>query len=144
MSRFSDTLMEHFQSPASRGAMECPDLLGRGSLGGYPPFVTVYLRVDGNRIAHASFEAEGCGVTIACGSILTELVRGRTFDECASITAQHIAYALDGIPVGKESCAEVTISALRDAIRTASHDHEINTEQEQTQAAARQSRNQKN
>jgi NifU-like protein involved in Fe-S cluster formation len=117
MSRFSDTLMEHFQSPASRGAMECPDLLGRGSLGGYPPFLTVYLRLRGNRVAHAAFEAEGCGVTIACASMLTELVQGRTLDECAAITVQQIAQALDGIPAGKEYCAEVTIAALRDAIR---------------------------
>jgi NifU-like protein involved in Fe-S cluster formation len=117
MSRFSDTLMEHFQSPPSRGNMESPDLLGRGSLGGYPPFLTVYLRLGGNRVAHAAFEAEGCGVTIACASMLTELVQGRTLDECASITAQHIAHALDGIPVGKEYCAEVAVRALQDAIR---------------------------
>jgi NifU-like protein involved in Fe-S cluster formation len=60
MSRFSETLMEHFQSPVSRGAMERPDLVGKGSLDGYPPFVEVYLRIEGERVADATIEAEGC------------------------------------------------------------------------------------
>jgi NifU-like protein involved in Fe-S cluster formation len=117
MSHFSDTLMEHFQTPTNRGAMESAHLVGKGNLNGYPPSVSLYLRMAQDRVLEATFEAEGCGVTIACGSILTELVRGRTLDECASITAQQIAHALDGIPAGKEYCAEVAVRALQDAIR---------------------------
>jgi NifU-like protein involved in Fe-S cluster formation len=117
MSRFSDTLMEHFQTPANRGAMESPDVIGRGSLDGYPPFVTLYLRVNGDRIVDTAFEAEGCGVTIACGSALTELVRGRNLAECGQITSHELAQALDGIPSGKEYCADVAIRALRDTVR---------------------------
>lgn len=109
--------MEHFQAPANREAMECPDLVGKGSLDGYPPFVTFYLRTDRNHVVDATFQAEGCGVTIACNSILTELVRGRSLAECRQITILEIAQALDGIPSGKEYCAEVAICALRDAIR---------------------------
>jgi hypothetical protein len=52
MSRFSDTLMEHFQSPINRGAMELPHLVGKGSLDGYSPFLTLYLRDDSDRIAN--------------------------------------------------------------------------------------------
>jgi NifU-like protein involved in Fe-S cluster formation len=96
--------------------MESPDVIGRGSLNGYPPFVTLYLRVNSDRIVDAAFEAEGCGVTIACGSALTELVRGRSIAECSQITAHELAAALDGLPVGKEYCAEVAIRALKDAV----------------------------
>jgi NifU-like protein involved in Fe-S cluster formation len=87
MSRFSDTLMEHFQAPISRGVMESPSLVGTGSLDGYPPFVTFYLRIDSGHITDATFQAEGCGVTIACGSMLTELVHGRSLAECRQLTA---------------------------------------------------------
>jgi nitrogen fixation NifU-like protein len=117
MSRFSDTLMEHFQSPANRESMAAPDLVGQGSLDGYFPFVTLYLRITGQRVADGTFEAEGCGVTIACGSMLTELVHGRSLAECRQLTAHALAEALDGIPPGKEYCAEVAIRALQDAIK---------------------------
>jgi NifU-like protein involved in Fe-S cluster formation len=97
--------------------MECPHLVGRGSLGGYPPNVTLYLRIEGDCIEDATFEAAGCGVTIACGSMLTELVRGRSLVECRQITADELWQALDGAPMGKEYCADVAISALRDALQ---------------------------
>jgi NifU-like protein involved in Fe-S cluster formation len=111
-------MMEHFQSPANRGAMEQANAVGRGSLDGYPPFLTVYLRIGDKRVADAAFEADGCGVTIACGSMVTELVKGRSRVECRQITAETLAKALDGIPIEKEHCAAVAISALHDAIRS--------------------------
>jgi nitrogen fixation NifU-like protein len=117
MRRLSDTLMDHFQSPANRGRLDCSDLVGRGSLDGHPPFVVLYLRIDGDRVARATFEAEGCGVTIACASMLTELVRGTDLAECRQITPHDLSVALDGIPSGKEYCADVTIAALQDALR---------------------------
>jgi NifU-like protein involved in Fe-S cluster formation len=110
--------MEHFQSSANRCTMECADAVGRGSLDGHPPFVTVYLRIDRERVADATFEAEGCGVTIACGSMLTELVHARKLADCRQITIETLAQALDGIPAGKEYCAAVAISALHNAIRS--------------------------
>jgi NifU-like protein involved in Fe-S cluster formation len=109
--------MEHFQTPTNRCVLEHPSLVGKGSLGGYQPFVTHYLRIDSGRIVNAVFQAEGCGVTVAGGSILTELIKGRELTECRALTAQDISKSLDGIPQGKEYCADVTIAALRDALR---------------------------
>jgi NifU-like protein involved in Fe-S cluster formation len=117
MSRFSEALMERFQAPSNRGAMKCPSLVGKGSLDGYPPFVTIYLRIENGHIADATFLAEGCGVTIACGSMLTELVRGRDVAQCWRITVDELSEALDGVPTGKEYCAEVAIRALKDAVK---------------------------
>jgi nitrogen fixation NifU-like protein len=105
-----------FESPANRGAMERPSVVGKGSLDGYLAFVTFYLRIDRGIISDATFQAERCGVTIACASILTELVRGRGLTECRQITPHDISVALDGFPSGKEYCADVTIAALQDAI----------------------------
>jgi nitrogen fixation NifU-like protein len=117
MSAFSAMLMEHFQEPANRGFMDSADVVGKGSLDGYPPFVTLYLRFDADRVANATFQAEGCGVTVASSSMLTELIRGRNLAECHRITAHDLAQALDGIPPGKEYCAEVAIRALQDAMK---------------------------
>jgi nitrogen fixation NifU-like protein len=116
MTRFSDTLMEHFLSPVNRRAMESADVVGKGNLDGYPPLVTLYLCIDGGRTVDATFEAEGCGVTIACGSMLTTLIRGRNVADCRQITVRELIEALGGIPSGKEYCADVVIRALQDAL----------------------------
>lgn len=93
MSRFSAELMEHFQAPCDKGRMTAPDVVGVAGIPGQGRFLVLYQRLQDGRIAHASFESNGCGVTIACGSVLTELVVGRTravsiscccrFDRCA-------------------------------------------------------------
>ena len=49
--------------------------------------------MDGNRVVAAKFQTVGCGATIACGSILTELIAGRTVAECGELTANSLIEA---------------------------------------------------
>lgn len=97
--------------------MAAPDATGIAGTPGQGRFIVLYLRVLHGRIAEASFECNGCGVTIACGSALTELVVGRTTAECRQITSADLFEALDGIPVDKVDRASFAIDALVEAIR---------------------------
>ena len=46
----------------------------------------------------------GCGPTIAAGSMLTEMIVGRTIEECRELTAEQLIEALDGMPPDKLHC----------------------------------------
>lgn len=116
MARFSPTLLDHSANPRNAGALDTGNAVGDADLSGRAPRVQIYLVVDRDVIAQASFTAFGCGVTIAAGSVLTELAKGRTLDECRNITGRDIADALDGIPTDKQFCADVVAAALHDAI----------------------------
>jgi nitrogen fixation NifU-like protein len=116
MSRFSAEVADHFQSPRNRRAIPNPDRAGSASLEGHAPIVTVYLRLDGERVCEASYEAFGCGVTIACGSMLTELVQGLTLADCRRFSARQLMEALEGLPPDKEYCAHVVVVALHRAV----------------------------
>src|SRR5512140_2325172 len=98
MSRFSDTLMDHFQSPRNSGRLEDPAFVGLAGVPGQGRYLVLYVRISDSSISHARFECHGCGVTIACGSALTELITGRTLDECAQLTTRELVDALDGVP----------------------------------------------
>jgi NifU-like protein involved in Fe-S cluster formation len=67
-------------------------------------------------VRRAAYEAAGCGVTIACCSMLTELVAGRTVAECLTITTGQVEAALDGLPFEKRFCAGLVIEALQRAL----------------------------
>lgn len=116
MPRFSETLMDHYEAPLNRRRMENADTIGMASLDQRPPFVLVFLKAEGELIREATFEAAGCGVTIACGSMLTELVRGKTLKACQALGAQQLSDALEGLPPDKQYCAEVAVTALQDAL----------------------------
>ena len=117
MARFSASLIEHFQAPSNRGPLAGSHLAGVAGVPGQGRFLAVYLRLDGDRVEVAGFDSHVCGVTVACGSLLTELCIGRSVAECARLTPRDIAAALDGVPPDKGSCADYAILALHDALR---------------------------
>lgn len=116
MSRFSETLMDHFHAPRNVGAMEAPDCVGQAGTLGQGPFMVLALRLDGDRVAEARYRTVGCGVSIASGSALTELIVGRSTAECVALTPEDIIAALDGVPPDKLHGPALAIAALRDAL----------------------------
>lgn len=116
MSRPSSTIADHFNLPRNAGEMRSPDAVGHASLDGRAPRVTIYLKTDGKVISQAMFQTFGCGFSIAACSLLTELVAGKTFDECLSLSDKTLIAALNGMPPEREFCAQLAMDALRDAI----------------------------
>ena len=116
MPQYSATLLDHFYAPRNSGAMPDADAVGRGSLDGRAPYLELYLKFDGDRISAACFTTFGCAAAIACGSAITELVIGRSTEECREIDLQAVVHALDGIPPEKEFCASLAVQALRDGL----------------------------
>ena len=117
MGQFSDTLMDHFNSPRNSGRMDNPDLVGLAGIPGQGPFVVLHLRLDDASIIESRFQTHGCGVSIACGSMLTELITQRTISECLQLTPEQLSEALDGIPATKLHCPALAIAALKDALK---------------------------
>ncbi len=117
MSGFSPILMEHFQSPRNAGRMPEPDVVGEANVDGHAPYMTLQLRIRAGSIAEAKFLSFGCGVAIAAGSALTELITGRSLEVCRQLTAADIDAALGSIPAHKRHCAQLAVDALRSAVR---------------------------
>ena len=116
MARFSETLSEHVMAPRNTGVMENPDLTGHAGTPGRGAFLILFLKIQDDRIAVAKYQTYGCGPTIAAGSMLTELIVGRTIAECRELTVEDLILALDGVPPDKLHCPALAIGALRDAL----------------------------
>jgi nitrogen fixation protein NifU and related proteins len=117
MGKYSDTLMDHFTAPRNSGVLESPDIIGHAGTPGRGPFLILYLRMKGNQILAAKFQTYGCGPTIACGSVLTEMITGHSVPDCLELTAQTLIDALDGVPPEKLHSPALAIAALRDALK---------------------------
>lgn len=74
------------------------------------------LRVCKGRIQAACFLAYGCPATLVCGSILTELISGKTIEEAALLTRKDLLEAIGGLPSRKQHAAALAIETLRAAI----------------------------
>jgi NifU-like protein involved in Fe-S cluster formation len=105
MGKYSGTLMDHVMAPRNGGVMQDPDLTGHAGAPGRGAFLILFLKLQEERITAAKYHTYGCGPTIAAGSMLTELIVGRTVAECRELTTDDLIEALDGVPPDKRNRA---------------------------------------
>lgn len=113
-----EKLVDHALNPRNWGYLEDPD--GEATLTGIcEDTVRIQLNLKEGRINEIRFMTNGCGATLACGSIVTELARGKTLAEAMGIRGSDVAEAFGGLPREHTHCAELAANALRDALRDA-------------------------
>jgi len=113
---YSDKVLDHFHNPRNVGYFE--DAEGMSQVGDPDcgDYLFLFLRIRESRITKASFLCRGCPAAIACASVTTELVTGRTVNEAWEITDQTILDALDGLPEAKLHCSNLGATALQVAL----------------------------
>ena len=74
------------------------------------------LRIRDGRIEAARFLAYGCPPTLACGSVLAEMIEGMKVADAMKLTRKEIVRALGGLPTRKQHAAALAIETLRTAI----------------------------
>ena len=116
MPRYSKTFLDHFNSPRNVGVIEDANGEGTEKNEVCGDTMTLYLRMEGERIAEARFQTLGCSASIAASSVITELVAGKSVGEARALTRHDIAEALDGIPPAKLHSAVLAIDALKSAL----------------------------
>lgn len=116
MSEFSETLKDHIHHPRNASPKPNPQAVGMANHHGRAPHVVLYLYTKEKLIERACFQATGCGIAIACGSVVTEMIQGKDAAYCRELTVSHLVDALEGIPPDKLFCAAITLNALRHAI----------------------------
>ena len=71
---------------------------------------------DLQAIKDATFMTDGHESAIACGSMLTTLVRGRSMEAADKISPEELMEALGGLPEAKHHCAKLTVNTLLEAV----------------------------
>ena len=113
---YTDTVIDRAMYPRNVGSMSKAD--GFGSVTGpCGDTMEIWLRVKEGKIVNATFWTDGCGTSIAAGSMVTELAEGVTAIEALRITQQEVLDALGGLPEESVHCALLAANTLREAVR---------------------------
>ena len=113
---YSETTIDHAMNPRNAGGIESAD--GFASVTGpCGDTMKIWLRIKNGTIAEASFLTDGCGTSIASGSMVTEMARGKNISEAQKINRQDVLTALGGLPEESEHCALLAANTLKGAIR---------------------------
>jgi len=113
---YSEKTIDHFLSPRNLGGIPAPDGFGRIT-GPCGDTMEIYLKVTDGRVMNASFWTDGCGPSIASGSMVTELAKGKSVSEAQKITQQDVLDALGGLPEDSLHCALLAANTLKEALK---------------------------
>ena len=78
---YRDIILDHYRSPRNRSAIDTPSCSADGSNPLCGDQVTVDVVVEGERIADIGFHGNGCSISQASASMMTEYAKGRTIAE---------------------------------------------------------------
>ena len=112
---YSDILIDHFERPRNVGQLADADGVGTAGDPAGGDVMTIWIRVRDERISEITFQCRGCPAAIACGSVTTELAKGKHLDEADEIAPDTIADALGSLPAHKQHCSNLGADALGNA-----------------------------
>ncbi len=118
---YSEKVIEHFQKPHNMGKMKDADAQGEVGNPVCGDLMRIYLKVRKDKggekiIKDIRFETLGCVAAIATSSMITDLAKGKTFDEALKIKFSDVEKSLGSLPPVKKHCADLAVKALRAAI----------------------------
>jgi len=116
---YSETFKDHLANPRNGGELIDANAVAEELNPVCGDRLRLSLRIRDDRIEAARFLAYGCPPTIACGSVLTEMLEGMSIVEATKLSRNEIAEALGGLSPQKRHAAALAIETLRAAIETA-------------------------
>ncbi len=143
---YQEVILDHNRRPRNFHAIDHADRTQEGFNPLCGDRLTLYVRLDGDRIADVAFQGSGCAISKASASLMTEALKGKTLDEASRLFDRFhamITSAPDGAPddLGKLSvlagvrefptrvkCASLAWHTMKAAVQGAG-DRPVSTEE---------------
>jgi nitrogen fixation protein NifU and related proteins len=113
---YSDGVLDHFHNPRNVGEIDEPTAVVAASNPVCGDAMKLWILVRDGKVSEARFKVQGCVPAVACGSWLTEAIKGRPVAQLAAISAEQIEQELGGLPAASRHASMLAVAALREAL----------------------------
>ena len=113
---YSETFKDHIAHPRNAGELADANAIAEETNPVCGDRLRLSLRVRNGRIEAARFLAYGCAPTLACGSVLAEMIERMTIDDALRLGRKEVVTAVGGLSPQKQHAAALAIETLRSAI----------------------------
>ena len=115
---YSATLLDHFRHPRNYGILPEPDISNEQ----YNPLcgdrIRIELKLDRSTVSAARFKGDGCAISTAAASLLTELLIGKNVADLSRISDAQLISALESnIQPTRLQCALLPLQALFEGLK---------------------------
>jgi len=118
MDIYRENILDHYRNPRNNGNINNPD----ASEVGFNPLcgdrIKIQVKVEGGKLQDIQFKAQGCAVSIATASMLSEYAQGMSLDNLRKLSKDDIL-ELVGISLSptRLKCALLSLKTLQRAVK---------------------------
>lgn len=116
---YIEFILDHYNNPHHKGKLDDPDIMVNGGNPGCGDIVTIYVKLDENdRITDASFDGEGCTISMAASSLVMDKIIGKTIAEVDAMDYTELIEELGREVVqSRIRCATLAIDTVKAGAR---------------------------
>lgn len=110
-------ILDHYENPRNHGKFEGADVVSDGGNPGCGDIVTIYLKVgEQGQVEKVQFEGQGCTISQAAASFVTEMVTGKPLDEILELDYDAIIDELGReVVMSRPRCATLALGTVKAA-----------------------------
>lgn len=109
---YSPQVLNHFEHPRNAGEVPDADASVQVENPACGDILRLSAKISDGRIADIRFRAKGCVPSMACASLLTEMVRGRTLAEARQLRREQLVAAAGTLPPASMHASHLAMDAL--------------------------------
>ena len=115
---YSEIILDYYRYPRNKGRLEKPQIQAKDSNPLCGDIVEIQMVLDGHSLVKdVKFNGQGCAISQASASMLTELVRGKSLDEVRKISKEDILSLLGGqLTAVRMKCALLSLKVLKTGV----------------------------
>lgn len=115
---YSEGVIENWLNPRNLKEMDKNECNGDSGwyTGPCGDSIRIFLKVTDGIIRDASFLSDICIGTVACGNMLTEMIKEMKVEEALKIQPEDVINKLGGVPKESEHCAKLAVITLKKAL----------------------------
>lgn len=114
--QYNEKVLNEFFNPQNVGVIKGASGKGKIVSPTDREIMKIYITVEDEVITNAMFQTFGCVAAIACTSVATRLMIGKSVEEVLNITAEDILSELGDLPENKMHCVYLAEETAKDAI----------------------------
>ena len=109
---YSAELLDHFEHPRNAGELPDANVHARVENPACGDILELAAKISAGRVEEIRFRAKGCVPAMACGSAVTELVKGKAIHDVRAIGNDDVVRALGNLPPASGHAAQLAMDAL--------------------------------
>ena len=115
---YSDILLDHFRHPRNYGSLDAPDISNEQFNPLCGDRIRIEIKLEKSIVNEARFKGDGCAISTAAASLLTELVLGKDITQLTNLSDAQLISALESdIQPARLQCALLPLQALREGLK---------------------------